>query len=66
MVALPGTAIDRMFWYGWVVQFLVYEGMGLVRSKDTTLTRLTLATVPRWMLAMFLGWLSYHFLIQYR
>ena len=65
-MVLPGTPLDRAFWYAWVLQFFLYETLGLIRKKDTTLTRLTLATVPRWILAMFLGWLTYHFLIQYR
>lgn len=65
-VVLPGTHIDRVFWYIWVIYFCVMEALGVVQYKNaTSLTRLTIATVPKFALAMFCGWLSYHFLIQY-
>lgn len=64
--ALPGTPIDRFFWYLWFLYFAVMETIGIFQwHGDTSLTRLTLATVPKFILAMFLGWLVYHFLIQY-
>lgn len=66
-VKLPGTPIDRIFWCLWIFQFAILEYLGVTQKRGyTSLTRLTLATIPRWMLAMFLGWLTYHFLIQYR
>ena len=65
-MAVPGTPIDRALWGVWVVMFAVLEGLGIAQKwRSTSLTRLTLALVPKWLLAMFLGWLTYHFLIQY-
>jgi hypothetical protein len=54
-------------WTLWAAAFGILEGMGVgVKSgKYATLTYLTLNTVPRWGLAMFLGWLAYHFIVQY-
>jgi hypothetical protein len=66
VAALPGTGIDRALWLCWIVMFAVLEGVGIARKWGTTsLTRLTLAVVPKWVLAMGLGWAAYHFLIQY-
>lgn len=63
---LPGTTLDRAFWGLWVAMFAVLETIGILREWGaTSLTRLTLAIVPKWMLAMGIGWLAYHFLIQY-
>jgi flagellar biosynthesis protein FliQ len=63
---LPGTPIDRALWVLWIVMFAVLEGLGIARKWGTTsLTDLTLSIVPKWLLAMALGWLAYHFLIQY-
>ena len=64
---LPGTPLDRALWGLWVVMFAVLEAVGIVRKwGSTSFTRLTLAIVPKWILAMGLGWLAYHFLVQYR
>jgi hypothetical protein len=66
IIAWPGTPLDRALWFCWVVMFVVLETMGIVRKwGSTSLTRLTLAIVPKWILAMGLGWICYHFLIQY-
>lgn len=66
MILLPGTALNRALWAVWAVMFAVLEGFGIAQKwGDTSLTRLTLSIVPKWILAMFLGWLAYHFLIQY-
>jgi hypothetical protein len=66
-VILPGTPLDRAAWGFWVVLFGVLEGIGIAQKwHSTSLTRLTLAIVPKWVLAMGLGWLAYHFLVQYR
>jgi len=66
-MTLPGTALDRDLWYAWFVSFGVLEAIGIAQKWGaTSLTRLTLAIVPKWGLAMFLGWLTYHFLVQYR
>lgn len=63
---LPGTPIDRALWASWVVMFAILETLGVLQWKHcTSLTRLTLSSVPKWVLAMFLGWLAYHFLVQY-
>jgi hypothetical protein len=65
-MAIPGTHLDRALWGVWAAMFAVLEGLGIAEKwGDTSLTRLTLAIVPKWLLAMFLGWLTYHFLIQY-
>jgi hypothetical protein len=67
MLTLPGTPLDRALWLSWVVMFIVLESIGIAqRWGATSLTRLTLSIVPKWVLAMGLGWLTYHFLIQYR
>ena len=39
--------------------------MGVKSNHYATLTYLSLHTVPRFALAMFLGWLVYHFMLQY-
>jgi hypothetical protein len=66
IVVLPGTPIDRALWACWVAMFAVLESVGIARKWGTTpLTQLTLALVPKWILAMGLGWLTYHFLVQY-
>ena len=63
---LPGTPLDRALWGSWVAMFIVLETIGIMqRWGATSLTRLTLAIVPKFALAMGLGWLAYHFLIQY-
>lgn len=66
---LPGARWYRELWAVWTVMFFVLE-MPAVLSHHAhgsiTLTALTLAIAPKWLLAMFLGWLTYHFLIQYR
>jgi hypothetical protein len=67
ILALPGTGWDRALWALWVVMFVVLEGLGIAQKWGTTsLTRLTLSLIPKWALACFLGWLCYHFLVQYR
>lgn len=67
MIAWPGTPLDRALWGLWVVMFVVLETVGIVQKwGSTSLTRLTLAVVPKWILAMGIGWLAFHFLIQYR
>ena len=66
-MTLPGTPIDRALWGMWVAMFFVLEGIGIKQKwGSTSLTRLTLAIVPKWVLACLLGWLCYHFLVQYR
>jgi hypothetical protein len=52
-------------WAVWAGAFAVLEGMGVKSNRFATLTYLSLHTVPRWALAMFLGWLAYHFIVQY-
>jgi len=59
--------IGTLLWVAWGLAFAVLEGLALLRHDDTaepTLTHVILADVPRWLLAMALGWLAYHFLIQ--
>ncbi len=54
-------------WIAWMVTFVVLETIALVRKLrggTMTLTYFTEHHVPRWMLAAFLGWLSFHFLID--
>jgi hypothetical protein len=51
-------------WFVWALMFAVLEGLGVKYGKYATLTYLMLHTIPRWGLAMFVGWLLYHFLIQ--
>ena len=52
-------------WAIWAGGFAVLEFMGVKSGKYATLTYLMLHTVPRWALAMFLGWFAYHLLAQY-
>jgi hypothetical protein len=66
VILLPGTPLDRALWGVWIVMFAILEGVGIARKwGSTSLTRLTLAIVPKWLLAMGLGWLTWHFLVQY-
>ena len=52
-------------WVVWAATFAVLEFLG-VRYPDrfATLTYLSKHAVPRFALAMFLGWLGYHFLVE--
>lgn len=64
---IPGTPLDRALWGLWVTMFGVLEGLGIAKKwGSTSLTRLTLSLVPKWVLAMGCGWITYHFLVQYR
>jgi hypothetical protein len=57
---------NLVLWVIWAGMFAVLETMGVWRGdKFATLTYLSLHSVPRWALAMFLGWLCYHFMLQY-
>lgn len=49
-------------WIVWLAAFGVLETLGLLR-KGMTLTYWTEHNIPRWIIAGFLGWLAYHFLI---
>lgn len=58
-----------MTWGGWVwivwgLFFAVFETLGLRRVPGAmTLTYFVEHHTPRWALAAFIGWFSYHFLI---
>jgi flagellar biosynthesis protein FliQ len=66
LLLIPGTWLDRSLWGAWVLMFCILEGIGIARKwGSTSLTDLTLSFVPKWMLAMFIGWMFYHFLVQY-
>ena len=56
---------NLLAWLAWAAAFAVLEFMGVRSGKYATLTYLSLHTVPRWALAMFLGWLVFHFIVQY-
>lgn len=63
---LPGTLFDRVLWLIWVAEFGILEGFGVAGGHGaTSLTRLTVALVPWWMLALFITWLVYHFGTRY-
>jgi len=47
-----------------LVIVIVLEIYGIVNHTTLTITRLVLKFVPRPIIAMLLGWLCYHFLIQ--
>lgn len=52
-------------WTLWGASFAVLEFMGVKwPDKYATLTYLSKHTVPRFALAMFLGWLTYHFMVE--
>lgn len=51
-------------WAVWAAGFGVLETLGVKSGKYATLTYLMLHTVPKWGLAMFCGWLAYHFTVQ--
>ncbi len=54
-----------IFWAVWIVVGTAYELWAVFTHKDKlTLTHFLLVHVPRWLLAMGLGWVTYHFLIQ--
>lgn len=52
-------------WAAWALAFAVLEFMGVFNRRYATLTYLSLHTIPRWALAMIMGWLVYHFIVQY-
>jgi hypothetical protein len=53
--------------YGWLlvgIGFIALETNAIVRGrKYATLTTLVKKGCPRWILAAFLGWITWHFLI---
>jgi hypothetical protein len=67
LALIPGTWLDRSLWGAWVAMFCILETIGIMRKWGTTsFTDLTLSIVPKWLLAMGIGWLGFHFLVQYR
>jgi hypothetical protein len=51
-------------WVIWLCAFGVLEFIGLVKHGNAmTLTFFIQHHVPRWALAAFIGWLTYHFLV---
>lgn len=40
------------------------EIVGLIHKTDATFTAICRATLPRWLMAGLIGWLTYHFLLQ--
>jgi hypothetical protein len=51
-------------WAAWLVAFGVLETIGLVKHKDAmTLTFFIQHHFAKWILALLLGWLQFHFLI---
>lgn len=56
---------DQIAWACWVVAFFVLETIGfLQKGHATTFTNVSKAVVPRWAIAMVIGWLWYHYLVQ--
>lgn len=52
-------------WCAWAAMFAVLETLGVKSDKYSTLTYLCIHAVPAPILAAFIGWLGYHFLVQY-
>lgn len=51
-------------WIAWLLTFGILESIALIKKRDVmTLTYFTEHHFPRWFLAGFLGWLTYHFLV---
>lgn len=52
-------------WIAWIVAFGVLETIGLLKSGHSgmTLTFFIETYVPKPIIAAFIGWMSYHFLI---
>jgi len=51
-------------WIAWLAAFGILESIGLFKQRDAmTLTYFVQHHFPRWVLAGFLGWLTYHFLV---
>lgn len=63
----PWSWLGVLGWAFWFLWFVVWETLGMVRDNDQwpTLTNLTKRYVPGWALAMGVGWLLYHFVVQY-
>lgn len=58
--------IPRLAWITWIAAFLVLEGVALFNGiANDTLTETLHHGVPGWLVFMFLGWLTYHFLLTY-
>lgn len=53
-------------WLGWALAFVVFEGIALFNHvANDTLTQTVAHHVPGWIVASFLGWLTYHFTVTY-
>jgi hypothetical protein len=51
-------------WTLWLIEFGVLETIGLIkRGNGMTFTFFLEHHAPRWFLAAFIGWLTYHFLV---
>lgn len=44
----------------------VFEFVGIFNRPFLTITELTCHYIPAWLRAMIIGWIGYHFLIQYK
>lgn len=54
-------------WIVWIIAFFVLEFTAIwSHGKRITLTMFLINLVPRWILAMGIGWASYHFLIAHQ
>jgi hypothetical protein len=54
-------------WVAWLFAFVVLEGIALKLAHKRgamTLTYFVEHHAPRWLLAAFIGWLAYHFLVS--
>jgi hypothetical protein len=66
MSKFPYPSWNLAAWALWAAAFAILETMGVRSGKYATLTDLTKASIPTPILAAFLGWLVYHFTVQYR
>ena len=58
-------AWNLALWVAWAGMFGVLEFLGVKYPANyATLTYLCKHSVPRFVLAMFLGWLTWHFLVE--
>jgi hypothetical protein len=58
--------LPRVFWYAWIGIGLVFETIAiLTRAEGDTLTEVTVATFPGWLIIGFLGWALIHFKERY-